>query len=278
MTTEQLFLQICKKKSFLCIGLDTDMQKIPKVLLEKEYPVFEFNRRIIDATVEHAVAYKPNLAFYEFLGATGWICLEMTVNYIREHYPDIFIIADAKRGDIGNTATMYAKTFFEGFDFDAVTISPYMGQDSVAPFLSYLNKWAILLALTSNPGADDFQNLKEKESDRPLYEQVIQKSSQWGTEENTMYVVGATRAEMLEKVRKIVPRHFLLIPGVGAQGGSLSDVAKYGMNSKCGLLVNSSRNIIYADGTSEFDFVAREKAIEIQQEMELLLREYQILQ
>ena len=277
MTADQLFKQIRDKKSFLCVGLDTDITKIPKVLLEKEFPMFEFNKQIIDATAEFTVAYKPNLAFYEVLGATGWISLEMTVNYLREHYPDIFIIADAKRGDIGNTSTMYAKTFFERMDFDAVTLSPYMGEDSVSPFLAFKDKWAVILALTSNAGADDFQQLVDIQTGRKLFESVLEKTSRWGTENNLMYVVGATRAEMLTRVREIVPHHFLLIPGVGAQGGSLEEVVRFGMNKKCGLLVNSSRNIIYADGTNNFAVVAREKTIEIQMEMCNLLAQHNIL-
>lgn len=277
MTADQIFKQIKEKKSFLCIGLDTDITKIPKVLLEKEFPMFEFNKQIIDATAEYTVAYKPNLAFYEVLGATGWISLEMTVNYLKDNYPDIFIIADAKRGDIGNTSTMYAKTFFERMNFDAVTLSPYMGEDSVSPFLQFKNKWAVILALTSNAGADDFQQLVEKNNGNKIFEIVLSKTSKWGDENNIMYVIGATRAEMLTKVRDIVPNHFLLIPGVGAQGGSLSDVAKYGLNSKCGLLVNSSRAIIYADGTDNFAIVAREKTIEIKTEMCNLLAEHSII-
>jgi orotidine-5'-phosphate decarboxylase len=277
MTADQLFQQIQKKHSFLCVGLDTDITKIPRFLMESEYPVFEFNRRIIDATAEYTIAYKPNLAFYEILGAAGWISLEMTVNYIRDKYPDIFIIADAKRGDIGNTSKMYAQAFFEKMDFDSITVSPYMGSDSVTPFLGYPDKWVIVLALTSNAGADDFQQSTDKLENVRLFESVLQKSQKWGNENNMMYVVGATRADMLTSVRSIVPNHFLLIPGVGAQGGSLEDVAKFGFNAKCGLIVNSSRAIIYADGTNEFATVAREKAREVRDEMSILLQQYHIL-
>jgi orotidine-5'-phosphate decarboxylase len=277
MTIDQLFEQIKAKQSFLCVGLDTDIHKIPKKLLAYEYPVFEFNKRIIDATADYTIAYKPNLAFYETLGAAGWISLEMTVNYIRERYPEIFVIADAKRGDIGNTSKMYAQAFFEKMDFDAITISPYMGSDSITPFFGYQHKWVVLLVLTSNAGADDFQQSILQNSGVRLFEKVLQKSLIWGNEHNTMFVVGATRAEMLTLVREHVPNHFLLIPGVGAQGGSLADVAKYGFNEKCGLIVNSSRAIIYADCTNDFAKVAREKAQEGQEEMRGLLREYKII-
>ncbi|MDP4208735.1 MAG: orotidine-5'-phosphate decarboxylase [Bacteroidota bacterium] len=277
MTSEQLFQQIQKKRSFLCVGLDTDVTKIPQHLLACENPVFEFNRQIIDATADYTIAYKPNLAFYETQGAEGWITLEKTVNYIREKYPEIFIIADAKRGDIGNTSKMYAQTFFEKMNFDSITVSPYMGSDSVTPFFGYPGKWVIILALTSNAGADDFQQTVDKEKGIKLFENVLQKSQEWGTSESLMYVVGATRAEMLTNVRKIVPEHFLLIPGVGAQGGSLADVAKYGFNAKCGLIVNSSRAIIYADKTEKFAEVAREKALEVQQEMSELLAQYEVV-
>jgi orotidine-5'-phosphate decarboxylase len=276
MTSDQLFKQIQLKRSFLCVGLDTDITKIPKIIRDYEFPIFEFNRQIIDATADYTIAYKPNLAFYEILGAAGWISLEMTVNYIREKYPEMFIIADAKRGDIGNTSKMYASTFFEKMDFDALTVSPYMGIDSVTPFLEYQNKWVVLLALTSNAGADDFQQTKTDSGVR-LFENVMIKSKSWGTESNLMYVVGATRAEMLVEIRKIVPSHFLLIPGVGAQGGSLADVAKFGLNKKCGLIVNSSRAIIYADGTNDFSKVARIKAHEVQNEMSTLLKQYKIV-
>lgn len=261
-----LFRNIVDKKSFLCVGLDPEIEKIPQFLLRYDDPVFEFNRRIIDATAGFAVAYKPNLAFYETLGYSGLISLESTVMYIRKNYPDIFIIADAKRGDIGNTSRMYAKAFFEKMQCDAVTVAPYMGEDSVVPFLSYPDKWVVLLALTSNKGADDFQY--HSEDGKKLFEKVLEKSSSWGTINNLMFVVGATRAEMLAGIRKIVPDHFLLVPGVGAQGGSLQEVVRYGMNSRCGLLVNSSRGIIFADSSEKFDSVAGEKASEIRQEMQ----------
>lgn len=270
MTRLQLFEQIKKKRSFLCVGLDTDLTKISKHLLKAEDPVFEFNRQIIDSTHQYCVAYKPNLAFYESLGASGWISLEKTLQYIPS---DCFTIADAKRGDIGNTSALYAKAFFEQMNFDAVTVAPYMGEDSVKPFLTFENKWAILLALTSNVGANDFQMIKC--ADNPfLFESVIETSKQWGTAENMMYVVGATRTEQLQQVRKLIPDHFLLVPGVGAQGGSLQEVAKFGMNTQCGLLVNSSRNIIYASADKNFAVKASEAAKQIQQEMEVLLHAY----
>jgi orotidine-5'-phosphate decarboxylase len=274
MNSAQLFENIKEKRSFLCIGLDTDYNKIPKILTDHEYSIFEFNKRIIDKTSRYAVAYKPNLAFYESLGAAGWVNLEMTVNYLKEEHPDIFVIADAKRGDIGNTSKMYAQAFLDNLNFDAITVAPYMGEDSVKPFLSYKDKWVILLALTSNEGAFDFQLIQDKSSNDKLFETVLKKSQKWGTTDNLMYVVGATKAEMLADIRKIVPNHFLLIPGVGAQGGSLADVVKYGMNTQCGLLVNSSRNIIYADCTDQFANVAAEKAEEIQLEMEGYLKEF----
>lgn len=269
MNYEQLFEQIKIKKSFLCTGLDSEFEKLPKHLLSHESPVFEFNRQIIDATAEYSVAYKPNLAFYESLGIKGWQALEETVDYIHNNYPEIFIIADAKRGDIGNTSKLYAKAFFENMNFDAVTVAPYMGEDSVSPFLTYNDKWVILLALTSNKGADDFQYFTQDNT--KLFEKVLIKSQDWATKERMMYVIGATRAEMLAKVRQIVPNHFLLVPGVGAQGGSLQEVARFGMTDKCGLLVNSSRAIIFADSTENFANVAAEKAKEVQQEMEVLL-------
>ena len=267
MNARQLFNQIREKQSYLCIGLDTDYNKIPKALLDSEYPVFEFNKRIIKATADLCVAYKPNMAFYESLGASGQMSLEMTVNYIRTHYPELFIIADAKRGDIGNTSKMYASAFFSNFDFDAVTVAPYMGSDSVKPFLEYHEKWVILLAVTSNEGAGDFQFQKLEGKQEYLFEKVLSTSLEWGNENNMMYVVGATKAEWLKKVRAIVPDHFLLIPGIGAQGGSLAEVSSAGMNSQCGLLVNASRSIIYADITDKFDELAREAAKEIQKEM-----------
>jgi orotidine-5'-phosphate decarboxylase len=271
----QLYDNIVKKKSFLCVGLDSEIEKIPPFILKSKDPVFEFNRRIIDATYDYAVAYKPNIAFYESIGSEGWRSLEATVKYISKNYPDIFIIADAKRGDIGNTSKMYAKAFLENLPFDAVTVAPYMGEDSVTPFLSYNDKWVVLLALTSNRGADDFQY--HNEDGIRLFERVITVSKKWGSINNLMYVIGATRAEMLIDIRKIIPEHFLLVPGVGAQGGSLREVVKYGMTSKCGLLVNSSRGIIYADNTEKFDNVAGAKAREIQLEMEQYLGERNLI-
>ncbi len=275
MSREELFQSIVRKRSFLCVGLDTETEKIPSFLLGDEDPVFEFNKRIIDATHSYAVAYKPNVAFYECLGAKGWNSLGKTVNYIKENYPEIFVIADAKRGDIGNTSRMYARAFLENMSFDAITVAPYMGEDSVTPFLSYDGKWIVILALTSNKGADDFQY--HNEDGIKLFERVLSVSQRWGTVNNTMYVVGATRAEMLKDIRKIVPDHFLLVPGVGAQGGSLKEVAKYGMNSKCGLLVNSSRGIIFADNSRDFAIVASQKAEEIQLEMENYLKEKNLI-
>jgi len=270
-----LFRNIREKRSFLCVGLDSEIEKIPSFLRKSKDPVFEFNRRIIDATNSYTVAYKPNVAFYECNGTKGWKSLELTLNYIRKNYPDIFVIADAKRGDIGNTSKMYAKEFFETMDFDAVTVAPYVGEDSVTPFLTYRDKWVILLVLTSNKGADDFQY--HNEDGIRLFERVLTVSRKWGNTDNLMYVVGATRAEMLKDIRKIVPDHFLLVPGVGAQGGSLQEVAKYGLNSKCGLIVNSSRGIIFADDSENFDKTAGEKAREIQQEMELYLRQHKLI-
>jgi len=270
MTRKQLFEQIKKKESFLCLGLDPEMQKLPNHLLTEEFPLFAFNRAILDATHDLIVACKPNIAFYESLGTDGWKQFELTVDYIKYKYPDIFIIADAKRGDIGNTSKRYAETFFRQLSCDAVTVAPYMGSDSVLPFLEYPGKWVVLLALTSNQGADDFQ-MSVAENGERLFETVLRKSSQWGNSGNMMYVVGATRASMLVKVRELVPDHFLLIPGVGAQGGDLSEVAKYGLNKQCGLLVNSSRAIIYADSSTRFALVARERALEMQMEMKGIL-------
>jgi orotidine-5'-phosphate decarboxylase len=270
MNKLQLFEQIQKKQSFLCVGLDSDIQKIPEFLLDTSDPIFYFNQKIIDATAAYTVAYKPNLAFYESNGLEGWNSLEKTVHYLRDKYPDVFLIADAKRGDIGNTSAMYARTFFETYNFDAVTIAPYMGEDSVTPFLGYPDKWVILLALTSNKGAFDFQFIKD-ENGVKLFEKVLQTSQDWAGSENMMYVVGATKAEELAGIRKIVPEHFLLVPGVGAQGGSLSEVAKYGMNDQCGLLVNSSRAILYASGTADFAEMAGKAAFEVQTEMKNLL-------
>jgi len=273
MTKQDLFENIQRKKSFLCIGLDTDINKIPEHLFDdSEDSMFEFNKAIIDATADLCVAYKPNLAFYESLGLEGWEVLERTVDYIRENYPDQFIIADAKRGDIGNTSSMYARTFFGNMDFDSVTVAPYMGEDSVTPFLTYEGKWVTLLALTSNKGANDFQLMKDKATGDRLYEKVLKTSQNWGTDENMMYVIGATKAEMLTNVRAIVPNHFLLVPGIGAQGGSLEEVAKYGLNSTCGLLVNSSRQIIYASAEKDFAQAAREEAQKVQTEMEIILK------
>lgn len=272
MTREELFGNIMRKKSFLCVGLDTDVEKIPEHLFdESDDAIFAFNKAIIDATADLCVAYKPNLAFYESIGIEGWDILERTVEYIRTNYPDQFIIADAKRGDIGNTSAMYARTFFGNMDVDSVTVAPYMGADSVTPFLTYPGKWVTLLALTSNKGAFDFQFMEDRATGERLFEKVLRTSLQWGNADNMMYVVGATKAEMLEDVRKIVPEHFLLVPGIGAQGGSLQEVAAHGMNSQCGLLVNSSRAIIYADSTPAFADAARAEARRVQQEMAALL-------
>jgi orotidine-5'-phosphate decarboxylase len=271
----QLFDNIVRKRSFLCVGLDSEIGKIPLFLKKLDDPVYEFNKRIVDATHKYTVAYKPNIAFYESLGAKGWQSLEATVKYIRKKYPDIFLIADAKRGDIGNTSMMYAKAFLENMPFDAVTVAPYMGEDSVTPFLTYPEKWVVLLALTSNKGADDFQY--HNEDGIKLFERVLTVSQKWGSVNNLMYVVGATRAETLKDIRKLVPDHFLLVPGVGAQGGSLAEVAKYGMTNKCGLLVNSSRGIIFADNTENFANVAGEKAKEMQVEMEQYLSERNLI-
>ena len=276
MNAEELFRNIKRKKSFLCVGLDTDYKKILKLLLHKEYPVFEFNKSIIDATQEYAVAYKPNLAFYEMLGAAGYMSLEMTVTYIRETYPDLFIIADAKRGDIGNTSHMYAHAFFKTLDFDAITLSPYMGYDSISPFLEVNGKWAILLALTSNEGSKDFQQL-QVEGGKQLFEKVITTSAEWGSVNNIMYVVGATKAEALARIRELIPEHFLLVPGVGSQGGSLQEVSEHGMNDRCGLLVNASRSIIYADGTNKFEDAARQEASSLQAQMEEILLKRELI-
>ncbi|MGF7138230.1 orotidine-5'-phosphate decarboxylase [Roseimarinus sediminis] len=277
MNAAELFEQIKKKRSFLCIGLDSDIQKIPRHLMDTSDPLFAFNKEIVDRTHDLAVAYKPNLAFYESLGAEGLVSLDKTVKYIREKCPEVFIIADAKRGDIGNTSSLYARAFFDHFDFDAVTVAPYMGEDSVKPFMTYLDKWVILLALTSNKGAADFQYLKDSQSGDLLFESVLKTSQSWGTTDNLMYVVGATKAEKLEDIRQLVPHHFLLVPGVGAQGGSLQEVAKYGMNDQCGLLVNSSRGIIYASDGEDFASKARQEAEAVQLEMEELLLEADLL-
>jgi orotidine-5'-phosphate decarboxylase len=270
MTKAELIAQIQEKSSFLCVGLDTDIQKIPDHLRQSADPIFEFNKQIIDATAEFAVAYKPNIAFYEAMGPKGWESLQKTLDYIPK---DIFTIADAKRGDIGNTSKLYARAFFENMDFDSITVAPYMGRDSVEPFLDFDGKWVILLALTSNEGSADFQLLNDREG-KQLFQQVLEKSQQWGSSENLMYVVGATRGEKIAEVRSIVPDHFFLVPGVGAQGGSLEEVAKYGMNKDCGLLVNSSRGIIYASSGKDFAQEAGKAAKQIQEEMKGLLDQY----
>ncbi len=270
MNRQQLVQQIFEKKSFLCVGLDTDIKKIPQHLLSEEDPIFAFNKAIVDATAPYCVSYKPNLAFYECLGAPGILAFEKTIAYLKENYPNHFVIADAKRGDIGNTSSMYARTFFETYDIDSLTVAPYMGEDSVKPFLEYKGKWVILLALTSNKGSHDFQ-LTEDEKGERLFEKVLRVSQQWGDENNMMYVVGATQGEMFKDIRKVAPRHFLLVPGVGAQGGSLQEVCKYGMTEDCGLLVNSSRGIIYAGNGEDFADIASQKAKEMQAEMAELL-------
>lgn len=267
MERKQLIEQIFTKKSFLCVGLDTDLNKVPKFLLNEEDPIFSFNKAIIDATAPYCVAYKPNLAFYECYGLKGMEAFEKTITYLKEKYPNHFIIADAKRGDIGNTSKMYAQTFFKEYNVDALTIAPYMGEDSVKPFLEYEGKWVILLALTSNKGSHDFQLFEDKDGVR-LFERVLSKAQEWGTTENLMFVVGATQGSLFADIRKLAPNSFLLVPGVGAQGGSLQEVCKYGMNKDCGLLVNSSRGIIYASSEANFAEVAGEKAKELQQEME----------
>ncbi len=272
MTTEQLIKQIRIKKSFLCIGLDVDLDKIPKILLETEDPIFEFNKSIIDATHFLAVAYKPNVAFYEAYGLKGWISLQKTINYLNENYPEIFTIADAKRGDIGNTSSRYAKAFFEDMNFDSITVAPYMGKDSVEPFLEFENKHTILLALTSNEGAFDFQTLVT--DGKELYKQVLETSKTWKNSERLMYVGGATKAEYFTEIRKIIPDSFILVPGIGAQGGSLSEVCKYGMNDNVGLLIASSRAIIYASNGPDFAEKAREEAFKVQQEMKTILNNY----
>lgn len=266
MNRQQLIHQIFTKKTFLCVGLDTDISKIPEHLKNETDPIFAFNKAIIDATAPYCVAYKPNLAFYESYGLKGMMAFEKTIQYLKNHYPTHFIIADAKRGDIGNTSKMYAQTFFEEYDLDSVTVAPYMGEDSVKPFLEYNGKWVILLALTSNKGSHDFQLTEDKSGER-LFEKVLKKSQEWGTPENLMYVVGATQGRMFEDIRRIAPEHFLLVPGVGAQGGSLQEVCKYGMTKDCGLLVNSSRGIIYAGKGTDFAEAAARKAREMQEEM-----------
>ena len=266
MNRQQLINEIFIKKSFLCVGLDTDINKIPEHLKKEEDPIFAFNKAIIDATAPYCVAYKPNLAFYECYGLKGMIAFEKTIKYLKENHPNHFIIADAKRGDIGNTSKMYAQTFFEEYNLDSVTVAPYMGEDSVKPFLEYDGKWVILLTLTSNKGSHDFQLTEDKQGER-LFEKVLKKSQEWGTTENLMYVVGATQGKMFEDIRRIAPNHFLLVPGVGAQGGSLQEVCKYGMTKDCGLLVNSSRGIIYASKDEDFAEIAGQKAKELQLEM-----------
>ncbi len=271
MNKQNLVSNIFKKESFLCVGLDTDLKKIPPHLLQEKDPIFAFNKAIIDATAPYCVAYKPNLAFYECFGLSGWQAFEKTVAYIRENYPDQFIIADAKRGDIGNTSAMYARSFFEEMDVDALTVAPYMGEDSVTPFLQYDGRWVILLALTSNKGSHDFQMTADADGKR-LFERVLETSQQWAGDDRMMYVVGATQGALFADIRRYAPNHFLLVPGVGAQGGSLAEVCKYGMTKDCGLLVNSSRGIIYADQTENFATVAAQKAQELQQEMAEQLR------
>jgi orotidine-5'-phosphate decarboxylase len=269
MTTQQLYDQIREKKSFLCIGLDVDLTKIPQHLLETEDPIFEFNKAIIDATHDLAVGYKPNIAFYEAYGLKGWQSLEKTIQYLNTNYPEQFTIADAKRGDIGNTSAMYAKAFLQDMDFDSITVAPYMGKDSVEPFLAVQDKFTILLALTSNEGAFDFQT--RQAGDKELYKTVLETSKTWKNSENLMYVVGATKAEYFADIRKIIPDSFILVPGVGAQGGDMQDVCKYGLNNKVGLLINSARAIIYASKGTDFAEKAREEALKVQQEMETIL-------
>jgi orotidine-5'-phosphate decarboxylase len=276
MTLQQIINQIKTKKSFLCVGLDSDIAKVPAHLLSKEKPVLEFNKAIIDATAPYTIAYKPNLAFYESRGLKGWQDLEETVSFIKQNYPEIFLIADAKRGDIGNTSKMYAEAFFKQLPFDSVTVAPYMGADSVQPFLEFNDKFVILLALTSNAGAADFQYFTNH-SNKLLFTEVIEKSQQWGSKEKMMYVVGATKASMLVNIRQSAPEHFLLVPGVGAQGGSLEEVAKYGMTSDCGLIVNASRSIIFASNKDDFAHAAAIEAKSMQQEMEKLLITYKVI-
>lgn len=273
MTRDQLFAEIQRKRSYLCIGLDTDIKKIPPHLLHEEDPIFEFNRQIIEATQDLCVAYKPNIAFYEAHGPKGWVSLERTLGIIPDN---IFTIADAKRGDIGNTSELYARAFFENLSFDSITVAPYMGSDSVEPFLRFQNKWVILLALTSNPGHEDFQMLSVVSEGKSyfMFEKVMQNSQAWGTADNMMYVIGATRCDYIERVREVSPDHFLLVPGVGAQGGNLEEVSKYGMNAQCGLLVNSARQIIYASQGEDFAEKARAAALAVQQEMDRYLNEY----
>lgn len=290
MTRDELFENIKRKQSFLCVGLDTDLKKVPQFLVERAEreegfdAIFEFNKAIIDATAPYCIAYKPNLAFYEAHGVKGWMAFEKTVKYLNDNYPDQFIIADAKRGDIGNTSKLYARTFFEEMNVDAVTVAPYMGEDSVTPFLGYPGKWVILLALTSNKGSEDFQQLtvKNEQLTEKLFEKVIRRSQEWEKEASPegevggvlMYVVGATQGAAFADIRRLAPDHFLLVPGIGAQGGSLEEVCKYGWNDHCGLIVNSSRAIIYADSTTRFAEVAAEKAREVQQQMAVILQQH----
>lgn len=275
MNRSELVNQIKTKRTFLCVGLDTDLKKVPQHILKEEDPIFSFNKAIIDATADYCVAYKPNLAFYEAFGVKGLMAFEKTVKYLKENYPNHFIVADAKRGDIGNTSAMYARTFFEEYDVDSLTVAPYMGEDSVTPFLGYDGKWVIVLALTSNKGSHDFQLTEDKDGER-LFEKVLKTSVNWGYKDNMMYVVGATQGKMFEDIRRIVPDHFLLVPGVGAQGGSLEEVCKYGMNKECGLLVNSSRGIIYAANDETFAQTAAEKAKELMEQMDAELKKYGI--
>ncbi len=277
MTADAIFRNIRQKQSFLCVGLDPDLSRFPESVLETEDPVYEFNKKIVDSTHEFTVAYKPNIAFYESLGSGGWWSLEKTVEYIRKKHPEVFLIADAKRGDIGNTSKKYAVAFFDNYGFDAITVAPYMGEDSVRPFLDHAGKWTILLALTSNEGANDIQMIRDADTGLFLFEKILWDASAWGTPGNLMFVAGATKPEMFSRIRDIVPDHFLLVPGVGEQGGSLSAVAEHGMNDRCGLLVNSSRAIIHADETSQFDVAARQKAFDIQSEMAALLKERDII-
>ena len=275
MNRSELVNQIKTKRSFLCVGLDTDLKKMPEHLLKEEDPIFAFNKAIIDATADYCVSYKPNLAFYEAFGVKGLISFEKTIKYLKDNYPNHFIVADAKRGDIGNTSAMYARTFFDEYDVDSLTVAPYMGEDSVTPFLGYEGKWVILLALTSNKGSHDFQLTEDNNGER-LFEKVLRTSQNWGNADNMMYVVGATQGRMFEDIRKIVPNHFLLVPGVGAQGGSLEEVCKYGMNKDCGLLVNSSRGIIYASKGEDFAEQAAKNAKKLQQQMDKELEKFGI--
>ena len=276
MNRQQLIETIRRKKSFLCVGLDTDLAKIPQHLLEADDPIFEFNKAIIDATAQYAIAFKPNLAFYECYGVSGWLAFEKTVDYIKTNYSDTMVIADAKRGDIGNTSKMYAKCFFEQSKVDALTGAPYMGEDSRTPFLGYDSRWVVVLGLTSNKGSHDFQLITDANG-TPLFETIMRKVASWGTPDNIMFVVGATQGKMFEQIRQIVPDHFLLVPGVGAQGGSLEEVARYGLTTDCGLIVNSSRGIIYASDGTDFAQAAAEKAREIQSEMQKILNDKKII-